>query len=325
MSEVWNIEFEDFVLPSKVSQATSPNILDTQRFSWSHEGERKDQSPSEVSELQLMQSSPSLGPSQSASQCHLPPVVSKYFFIPTPDTLPSPSKAQNFPSVSNPQPEMPEVPCLASSSHSLFEQARCPFSSQLYIGDMPVLDRDSIVPDDLDVVSEVDIGHSKHTGGFSESSLQFCEISFDRGLDTADGHYEFDASDYNEDTEPIYYIDDTFSCDGMSWTGNDDWLEDVDMAVEGCAFDASSGYADPLISNHRFAGEAQTEQYPSILWDDPYDAKSGIAAASLPFCQGKELLHGLSECGGSRTGFTITEAEAEVGRRLKSHWFPQKL
>ncbi len=65
--------------------------------------------------------------------------------------------------------------------------------------------------------------------------------------------------------------------------GNNDWLEDTDMDVEECAFDASSGYAGSLISSHCFAGEAQMEQYPSFLWDDCYDAKSGIAAASLPF------------------------------------------
>ncbi|KAF9055171.1 hypothetical protein BDZ89DRAFT_1055777 [Hymenopellis radicata] len=361
-SEVWDIERSDFVLSSKASSvviAKESVVLDTRPTAWaSHINKRNGEDThsdiphfdNPASEARIP-SSPSLGPSQSASQqgqrqlrfkypsAH---VSSKYFPLPVPNTVK--------------QDTIPDHP------------RTLPLSAQVLKSAIPTSDIPDILLQDSDSVIDLPM-HARedrytYLGVFDEDTAPWEDdpIRADPTYDETRNYADDISGYYEDDVQVPLNFEEELSWNEMDCPALDDvYQQDIDVgeAFDDYFYPASEApiedfqYAQVDEDVHQVAidddvndmdyGDFDNDQenyyeesgMATLLPDRVYEIEPGGSSdesdSDQPglqrFLGGRELLCGLTEETPSKwvMGRPSTSAEAQVAKTIRGHWLPQRL
>ncbi len=347
-SEVWDIERSDFVLSSKISSV----VLDTRPTAWaSYINKRSGEDThsdiphfdNPASEARIP-SSPSLGPSQSASQlgrrqlCFKHPVSSKYFPTQVPNTV----KLDTIPDHPPTLPSSAQDPINAISTSDIPDILLQDTDSVIYIPAHAREDRYTYVAvfDEVTTPWEDDpirvdptydeIGnYTDDISGYYQDDIQV-SLNFEEewswnetDCPAPDDSYEEDINvgeafnDYFDPTSeaPLEY----FQLSQVDEDAHHVTRDDVGLS--------SMDYGNFDDDQQDYFEEAETA---TLLRDDeiePADESDSDEPGLQRFLAGRELLCGLTEETTSKwpKERPSTSAEAQVAKTIRGHWLPQRL
>ncbi|KAJ7591151.1 hypothetical protein C8J56DRAFT_934805 [Mycena floridula] len=329
-SEIWDIEKSDYVLPSEPpAESIVTQCIDTRKLPWAQES---------VCKSQLEPSSPSIGPSQSASQYRLvPQIPSKYFStqnehveenMATAALPSSPSHRSIIPdSPTSPQEDLAPPEFLHPLS-TVISQAWLP--SPFYTKHPETFDI-AISNMDLDFQLESYDLEYPNSSSIMETYVPWAEPMQPESLPS---HSEMPTY-----FEPFPGASDLFH----DVVNDDDWAAQLSEAcyddcrmVESCFLDESNPldiYSDSpdgddgdwvepseLEMWNDFGQQWECDEFRPITTESLMSVESESDDASR-FIQGRELLRGLSQ----NPQWTLSSAEVDVAKNLKGHWYPQRL